>query len=80
MISKKRLMVTNVAALLGLCVATQAHAELCADKKGQVFSRAQCKRKETIVPGTLGPIGPAGPQGVQGPTGPSAGQSHQATP
>jgi hypothetical protein len=69
---KQRLIVANLAALLGMCAITQAHAEFCANKKtGQVFSRAACKTTESVVPGTPGPIGPAGPVGAQGSLGPA---------
>jgi len=68
--SNQKFIAANIAALLGLFVATPSFAQLCANKSGQVYSRAQCKAKETVVPSTPGPIGPAGPQGVQGPAGP----------
>jgi hypothetical protein len=51
MITKRRLIIANVAALLGASLASQAHAEMCANKKtGQMFSRATCKLNETVVP------------------------------
>ena len=59
---KKKIAVLPIAtAMVAVFGASQAEAQLCANKSGQVYSRAQCKAKETVVPGTPGPIGPAGP-------------------
>ena len=62
---KKFAVLPMVTAILAVFGVSQAQAELCANRKtGQVFSRAQCKAKETVVPGTPGPMGPAGPAGL----------------
>lgn len=61
---KKFAVLPMVTAMLAVFGVSQAQAELCATKTGQVFSRAQCKAKETVVPGTPGPMGPAGPAGL----------------
>lgn len=73
-VKKKYAVLPIATVMLSVFGVSQAEAQLCATKTGQVFSRAQCKPKETVVPGTPGPIGPAGPQGQAGPQGP-AGES-----
>ena len=45
-----------------------------------MYSRAQCKAKETVVPGTQGPIGPIGPQGQTGPQGPAGASGINNSP
>lgn len=78
--NKKFAVLPIATAMLAVFGVSEVQAELCANKSGQVYSRAQCKAKETVVPGTPGPIGPAGPQGVQGPAGPTGPSGVDTSP
>lgn len=78
---------TRLALLLSLLLlATQAHAELCADKKGRVFFReTPCRAKETAIPTTTiqvlrGPPGESGPAGAPGPPGIDGTAAAQGAP
>jgi hypothetical protein len=76
-------LVVVAASLFVLTPSPAPSALLCASKRGMVFLRDECRRKErrlTLDPSSLGPsgaqgpagnTGPAGAPGAPGPTGPS---------
>lgn len=63
---------------------------LCRQKSGALFSRTECKKKETSlgpvggqfqgVQGPTGATGPTGPTGAQGPEGPQGANGAPGTP
>ena len=65
-------LVVVAAGLLVLTPSPAASAVLCAGKRGVVYLRETCRRKETpltLDPGSRGPQGAAGPAGGAGPPG-----------
>jgi hypothetical protein len=65
-------LVVVAAGLLVLTPSPAASAVLCAGKRGVVYLREACRRKETpltLDPGSRGPQGTAGPAGGSGPAG-----------
>jgi hypothetical protein len=65
-------LVAVVVSLLVLTPSPAPSAVLCASKRGMVFLRDECRRKErrlTLDPSSIGPSGTQGPTGETGPTG-----------
>jgi len=76
-------LVLVTACLLALMPSPAASAVLCATKRGAVFLRDECRRKEkalTLDPGSRGPQGAPGPAGETGPAGTPGAPGVAGTP